>query len=66
MRRYLSLWPLLQSLQEGGDIIIIINGELHVLTHDSDGNVLRDTEMARLLLQSQRVSGFKNISYHFC
>lgn len=65
MRWYLSLWPLLQSLQEGGDIIIIIDGELHVLTHNSDGNVLRETEMVQLLLQSQRVLGSKNISYHF-
>lgn len=38
---YLSLWPLLQSLQERGNIVIIINDELHVLTHDANGNILK-------------------------
>lgn len=48
--QYLSLWPLLQSLQEWGNIIIIINGELHVLPHNANGNVLKQWEMARILL----------------
>lgn len=40
-RRHLSLRPLLQPLQEGGHVVVVIDGELHVLTHDADGNVLK-------------------------
>lgn len=43
--RYLSLWPLLQSLQERGDIIVVINGELHFLTHNANGNILKEGEI---------------------
>lgn len=39
--KYLSLGPLLQSLQERSDIIVVINGELHILTHNADGNILK-------------------------
>ena len=39
---YLSLWPLLQSLQERSDIIIVINDELHVLPHNTNGNILKE------------------------
>lgn len=42
---YLSLWPLLQSLQERGDIIVVINGELHFLTHNANGNILKEGEI---------------------
>lgn len=35
-----SLWSLLQTLKETGHISIIINDELHVLSHDPDGHIL--------------------------
>lgn len=38
---YLSLWPLLQPLQEGSHVVVVVNGELHVLAHDGDGNILK-------------------------
>lgn len=35
-----SLWPLLQTLQEPRHVVIVVDGELHVLPHNPDGHVL--------------------------
>lgn len=42
--RYLSLRPLLQALQEGSHIVVVVDGELHVLAHDRNGNILRERD----------------------
>lgn len=46
---YLSLRPLLQPLQERRNVVIVINGELHVLSHNADGNILKRSEPRRYL-----------------
>lgn len=39
---YISLWSLLQSLEEGGNVIIIIDDKLHVLSHNANGHILKE------------------------
>lgn len=42
--RYLSLRPLLQPLQERRHVVVVVNGELHLLPHNADGNILKGSE----------------------
>lgn len=58
---YLSLWPLLQSLQERGNIAVIINDELHVLTHNANGNILKGEIYLRNGLHTNTVTKDYNI-----
>lgn len=46
VRWYLSLRPLLQPLQEGSYVVVVVDGELHVLAHNGNGDILRETETA--------------------
>ncbi|KAF3855207.1 hypothetical protein F7725_023262 [Dissostichus mawsoni] len=39
------LTPRHNTLQERGDISIVVNDELHVLTHNADGDILKDREV---------------------
>lgn len=44
---YLSLRPLLQPLQERRNVVVVVNGEFHVLSHNADGNILKGSEPPR-------------------
>ena len=39
-KHHLSLWPLLQTLKEGCNDIVIKNGKLPLFPHNADGDIL--------------------------
>lgn len=54
---HLSLWPLLQSLEERLDIVIIVDGKLHLLTHDANGDILEVNSTKHIYALAKELSG---------